>query len=198
MREGLLAVAIPHKSGCRRCAALPHNVDRYTEPRYSSTLHRRSTRCPPCFRPGASKPKAPQPSRPCRSTGSAQTGAQFSFFSIPGGPVAQCQRRAGTDRPHTGCGWPVTQQLRAAPCRSPPACRAGSPGRPLRPHRGPIPPLGFSNYESYSGLLWVLTLHVDDAMALSQVERNDFPNVNAIAGLELQQADWLQGSGMHA
>jgi hypothetical protein len=34
------------------------------------------------FSPRARTPKAPQPSRPYRSTGSAQTGAQFSFFLI--------------------------------------------------------------------------------------------------------------------
>lgn len=33
--------------------------------------------------PKARTPKAPQPSRPCRSTGSAQTGAQLPFCSIP-------------------------------------------------------------------------------------------------------------------
>ena len=42
-------------------------------------------------------------------------------------------------------------------------------------------------------LLWVLTLH-----AQSQVEEAYSPNVNVIACRELQQADWLQGSGMHA
>ena len=40
------------------------------------------------------EPKAPQPSRPYRSAGSAQAGAPFSFFSIPGGLAAKC--RAGT------------------------------------------------------------------------------------------------------
>ncbi len=56
---------------------------------------------PSCFRPRARKPKAPQPSRPYRSTGSAQAGAQFRFFSISGGPAAnlKCRARAGTDRP---------------------------------------------------------------------------------------------------
>ena len=54
---------------------------------------------PSCFRPRARAPKAPQPSRPCRSTGSAQTGPQFRFFSISGGPAAKCRARAGTDRP---------------------------------------------------------------------------------------------------
>ena len=34
-----------------------------------------------------------------RSTGSAQTGAQFRFFSISGGPAAKCRARAGTGRP---------------------------------------------------------------------------------------------------
>ena len=31
--------------------------------------------------------------------GSAQTGAQFPFFLISGGPAAKCRARAGTDRP---------------------------------------------------------------------------------------------------
>ncbi len=52
---------------------------------------------PPVFGREPANLKAPQPSRPYRSTGFAQTGAQFPFFLISGGPAAKC--RAGTDRP---------------------------------------------------------------------------------------------------
>ncbi len=59
-----------------------------------------------CFRPRARKPKAPRPSRPCRSTGSAQIGAQFSPClrlmepgPRPGGQIMM-PRRHGSARPH--------------------------------------------------------------------------------------------------
>ena len=45
-------------------------------------------------------------------------------------------------------------------------------------------------------LLWVLTLRRRCSIIGFKKETN--PNVNVIAGRELQQADWLQGSGMHA
>ena len=53
---------------------------------------------PSCSRPRASEPKAPRPSRPCRSTGSALTGAQFSFVWIRGPPV-----RPGGHSPPAKC-----------------------------------------------------------------------------------------------
>ena len=79
---------------------------------------------PSCFRPRASKSKAPLPSRPCRSTGSEQTGAPFIFVLIrglpvrPGGnsPPAKC--RAGTVRTSKGRIFrpAPTQQPSAASC----------------------------------------------------------------------------------
>ena len=81
----------------------------------------------PRFQSGSApcrKPKAPQPSRPYRSTGSAQTGAQISFLLISGGrsPAAKC--RAGPDRPA-----PTGTQAEAGDTAT-----QGSQGRP-----GPLP-----------------------------------------------------------
>jgi hypothetical protein len=78
------------------------------------------------------KPKALQPSRPYRSTGSAQTGAQISFFLISGGrsPAAKC--RAGTDRPAPT----VTGTGALAQAEAGDTATQGSQGRP---RAGPLP-----------------------------------------------------------
>jgi hypothetical protein len=118
---------------------------------------------PSCFRPRARTPKAPQPSRPCRSTGSAQ-----AFFLIPGLPASRMPRRHGPARPppHSNSGPPLTSTV--DPHRS--AALAAHGGRPnLKASQVSSPP-HWAPSQNPPAPLWVLTLQDDDAP--SQVERN--------------------------
>jgi hypothetical protein len=67
------------------------------------------------------------------------------------------------------------------------------PRPPLKGFPGAGPPLGFSNYRVLLGT------DASKTIALPRLkERNPLDNVSVIAGRKLRQADWLQGSGIHA
>ena len=139
------------------------------------------------------EPKAPgpQPSRFGRVHGARTNRIPRPFglspspspdrIQVPGGPAGG-QISAGTDRPGPAQGRPLPRLLTTDDLR--PVCRAGSARPPLAPLGLAAPWIRQLVNES---LLWVLT-HED--MALSQVdERNELPDANVIARLELQQGD---------